>query len=230
MAPGAGRMTPVVDLNADLGEIPGDLALLEVVTSANVACGGHAGDEETMAAAVVQATANGVRIGAHPSYLDREGFGRTERGERAETVAAQVAEQVERLMALGEVRYVKLHGALYHRANSDEEMARAILAALPVRHVLAQQGALTSLAREKGFSVTLEGFCDRGYRPDGSLVPRGEPGALLEDPAQVLAQAIRLAGSFGSLCLHGDTPGALEFAKRVRAGLEEAGIEVAAFS
>ena len=220
----------MVDLNADLGEIPGDLALMEVVTSANVACGGHAGDDETMRAAVTAAAAHSVALGAHPSYADRAGFGRLERGEPPEQVAREVAEQVERLAALGEVRYVKLHGALYHRANADEEMAAAILDRLPVRHVLAQEGALTRLARREGFSVTLEGFCDRGYRPDGSLVPRGEPGALLSDPDEVLAQAIRLASSFGSLCLHGDTPGALEFARRVLAGLEAAGIAVAAFS
>jgi UPF0271 protein len=220
----------MVDLNADLGEIPGDLSLMEVVTSANVACGGHAGDEETMRAAVAAAVAGGVALGAHPSYADRAGFGRLEHGEQPEKVAREVAEQVERLCALGEVRYVKLHGALYHRANAEEEMAAAILDRLPVRHVLAQEGALTRLARREGFRVTLEGFCDRGYRPDGTLVPRGEPGAILSDPDEVLAQAVRLASSFGSLCLHGDTPGALEFARRVRAGLEAAGIGVAAFS
>jgi UPF0271 protein len=220
----------MVDLNADLGEIPGDLALMEVVTSANIACGGHAGDPETMRAAVAKARASGVAIGAHPSYLDREGFGRRETGQSPSEVAIQVRRQVESLSELAEVRYVKLHGALYHRANTDEEMAEAILGELPVRHLLAQEGALTRLGRAAGFRVTLEGFCDRAYRPDGSLVPRGEPGAVLTDPEEVLAQAVRLAANFGSLCLHGDTPGALGFARNVRQGLEEAGVEVAAFS
>lgn len=220
----------MVDLNADLGEIPGDLALMEVVTSANIACGGHAGDRKTMKEAVTQALAGGVAIGAHPSYLDREGFGRRELGANPAEVAAQVAAQVEALSELATVRYVKLHGALYHRANADEEMAAAILESLPVRHVLAQEGALTRLGRAAGFAVTLEGFCDRAYRPDGSLVPRGEPGAVLNDPEEVLSQAIDLAETFGSLCLHGDTPGALGFARRVRGGLEEAGIEMAPFA
>jgi UPF0271 protein len=220
----------MVDLNADLGEIPGDLALMEVVTSANVACGGHAGDERTMAEAAAEAAARGVVIGAHPSYRDREGFGRIERGEEPSKVADEVAAQVKRLRRFAEVRYVKMHGALYHRANTDEEMAAALLARLPVHHLLAQEGALTRLARQAGFSVTLEGFCDRAYRPDGNLVPRGEPGAVLSEPAAVLAQAIRLSSSFGSLCLHGDTPGALELARRVRAGLEEAGIGLSPFA
>ncbi len=219
-----------VDLNADLGEIPGDLVLMEVVTSANIACGGHAGDARSMSEAVKAAADHGVHVGAHPSYPDREGFGRVERYEAPEVVARQVREQVEALASLGEVHYVKLHGALYHRANNDPALAEAILEVLPVHHVLAQVGALLSGARERGWGTTEEGFCDRAYREDGTLVPRGEPGAVLEDEAEVVRQAIRLAPRVGSLCLHGDTPGALAFARRVRAALEESGIEVRPFT
>lgn len=220
----------MVDLNADLGEVEGDLALMAIVTSANVACGGHAGDAATMAAALAEAAARGVVVGAHPSYLDREGFGRRECDAPPRLVARQVAEQVERLCALGEVRYVKLHGALYHRANHDAALAEAILEALPVHHVLAQPGHLVEAARRRGFGATIEGFCDRAYNKDGSLVDRSLPGALLTDPAAVVAQAVTLAGRVGSLCLHGDTPGALELATVVRRGLVEAGVDLSPFA
>lgn len=225
----------VVDLNADLGEVEGDLALLAIVTSANVACGAHAGDDATMAAAFEAAERHGVVVGAHASYDDRAGFGRTERGEPAGLVAEQVASQVERLAAFGPVRYLKLHGALYHRANRDAECAGAILDALDargtgVRHVLAAPGRLLTLARARGWGGTEEGFCDRAYRADGSLVARGEPGAVLEGVDDVVAQAVRLAECFGSLCVHGDTPGALELARAVRHGLEAAGVELAPFA
>lgn len=221
-----------IDLNADLGEIEGDLALMEVVSSANVACGAHAGDDATMKEAVRLAALHGVRLGAHPSYEDRAGFGRVERGEEPFSVARSVATQVGRLAAHGTVSYVKLHGALYHRANGDAEMASAIVELLPVPHVLAQPGRFTEAAEKRGFAVTLEGFCDRAYREDGSLVPRGEPGAVLHDTDEVAAQAVRLArsGHIGSLCLHGDTPGAVALARRVRQALEQEGLEVASFA
>lgn len=221
-----------IDLNADLGEIEGDLALMEAVSSANVACGAHAGDEGTMRAAVAEAEARGVRVGAHPSYLDREGFGRVERNEPAARLADEVAEQVERLASIGEVGYVKLHGALYHRANTDEEAAEAILDKLPVRHVLSQEGFFLAGARRRGFGASVEGFCDRAYRPDGTLVPRGAAGAVLTESSAVVAQALALArsGRYASLCLHGDTPGALDLARAVRRALEADGITVAAFS
>jgi UPF0271 protein len=220
----------VIDLNADLGEIEGDLALMAIVTSANVACGGHAGDDQTMASAVEAAAANGVTIGAHPSYLDRPNFGRAERLDPPDVVARQVAAQVERLGQLTTVRYVKLHGALYHRANTDEELADAILDLLPVHHVLAQPGCLLDQARARGWGATEEGFCDRAYRDDGSLVDRGEPGAVLTDDEAVARQAVRLAHRFGSLCLHGDTPGALKLAGRVREALQEEGFELGPFA
>ncbi len=228
-------MSRKIDLNADLGEVPGDLALMGTVTSANVACGGHAGDAATMAAAAAAAAGAGVHVGAHPSYVDREGFGRRDLEVAADVVAGQVAEQVGRLCELTPVHYVKLHGALYHRANRDAATALAILDALeplPVRHVLAQHGHLLELARERGWGGTVEGFCDRAYREDGTLVDRREPGAVLADPADVTAQAVRLAsgGHFGSLCLHGDTPGAVHLAGAVRAALEKQSVEIRPFT
>lgn len=221
-----------IDLNADLGEIDGDLALMAVVSSANVACGAHAGDDETMRAAVAEAAARGVRVGAHPSYPDRAAFGRIERDDPAEKIAREVAAQVERLASFGEVHYVKLHGALYHRANSDEETAEAILDGLPVRHVLAQEGCLLAGARKRGFAASVEGFCDRAYRPDGTLVPRRIEGAVLTERDAVVAQAVDLSrsGRFSSLCLHGDTPGALELARAVREAIEAGGIRIAPFA
>lgn len=221
-----------VDLNADLGEITGDLALLSVVTSANVACGGHAGDDATMAEAVARATAMGVAVGAHPSYPDREGFGRTERRDPPEAVAADVAAQVARLASFGPVSYVKLHGALYHRANEEAELADAILDALAVTHVLAAPGVLLDRARERGLEGTEEGFCDRAYDGAGALVPRSVEGAVLRQPGEVALQAVRLArsGRFGSLCVHGDTPGALEAARAVRRALEAEGFALRPFA
>lgn len=226
------KVVAQIDLNADLGEIAGDLALMEVVTSANIACGAHAGDDATMAEAMRLAVRYGVSPGAHPSYEDRAGFGRVERNDPPEEVASAVAAQVERLAAHGTVSYVKLHGALYHRANNDPEMAAAILEVLPVRHVLAQPGCFVDEATARGLGVTLEGFCDRAYRRDGTLVPRGEPGAVLEEPDEVENQAVRLArsGGVGSLCLHGDTPGAVGLARRVRGALAREGIEVVGFA
>ncbi|MHB1987217.1 MAG: 5-oxoprolinase subunit PxpA [Acidimicrobiales bacterium] len=220
----------MIDLNADLGELPGDLGLMRVVTSANIACGGHAGDDQTMAEAVRLAADHGVRVGAHPSYLDRAGFGRTERSDPPRLVARQVAEQVEKLGEMTTVTYVKLHGALYHRANRDDELAQAVLDVLPVHSVLAQPGCLLDRAREKGWQAVEEGFCDRAYLEDGSLVDRRVKGAVLTDDAEVVAQAVALAPRFGSLCLHGDTPGAFDLAGKVRRALEMAGFEVGAFA
>ena len=219
----------VIDLNADLGEQPGDLALMGVVTSANVACGGHVGDDETMARAAALALDRGVAVGAHPSYPDRDHFGRRAMQMAPGEIAEAVAEQVERLAAVAAVRYVKLHGALYHRANEDEEVAAAILEVLPVRHVLSQPGRLTEEALARGFSVTEEGYCDRAYRPDGRLVGRDEPGSVLSG-AEVVRQAVALSARFRSLCVHGDTPGALELAIGVRRALEEVGHELAPFA
>ena len=244
-----------IDLNADLGETDGDLALMSVVTSANVACGGHAGDRSSMAAAVAAALVHGVVLGAHPSYPDRDGFGRVELRMRSAEIAASVAEQVGRLRDIAaevgaSVAYVKLHGALYHRAGSDDECARAILEALEgiglsPSAVLAQPGAaLLQAARERGWLGVEEGFCDRLYRPDGSLTDRHEPGSVIETAVAAARQAVRLAVEGGtyaadgswvrlrpaSLCLHGDTPGALEAARAIRRALLDAGLVVAPFA
>jgi UPF0271 protein len=225
---------PAIDLNADLGEVPGDLVLMGTVSSANIACGGHAGDERSMGEAVEAAAARGVVVGAHPSYDDRANFGRSDLDEPDELVAAGVAVQVGRLCRLTTVEYVKLHGALYHRANRDPATAEAILDALeplPVRHVLAQPGALLDRARARGWGATVEGYCDRAYRDDGTLVARSEGGAVLERAEEVVHQALELAASegIGSLCLHGDTPGAARLAAAVRTALEQSGVEIRPF-
>jgi UPF0271 protein len=244
-----------IDLNADLGETDGDLALMSVVTSANVACGGHAGDRLSMGAAVAAALLHGVVLGAHPSYPDREGFGRVELEMHPTEIAAAVAEQVARLHAVAAevgalVAYVKLHGALYHRADSDDECAEAVLVAcegagLGPSTVLAQPGsALLKAARGRGWVGVEEGFCDRLYRPDGTLTDRRESGSVIETPDAAARQAVRLAVEGGtyasdgswvqlspeSLCLHGDTPGALQAARMIRKALEDAGVVVAPFA
>jgi len=237
----------VLDLNADLGEIDGDLALLASVTSANVACGGHAGDASSMARAVDEALARGVVIGAHAGYEDRPGFGRTELGLPPAEAAAAVARQLEALQAVASaagarVAYLKLHGALYHRAAADGVLATLVCDLLERAGdlgVLAQPGALLEEAGLRGLPRAVEGFCDRAYLPDGRLVERSEPGAVLDHDGS-LRQALALATdgrvtavdgsvvplSVDSLCLHGDTPGALALARDVRAALSGAGVTV----
>jgi len=244
-----------MDLNADLGETDGDLALMSAVSSANIACGGHAGDRSSMAAAVEEALAHGVAIGAHPSYADRDGFGRVELAAPAAEVAVSVLEQVARLVGIaaeggGSVAYVKLHGALYHRTGRDRACAGAILDALEAlpagpSAVLAQPGAaLLHAARERGWVSVEEGFCDRLYRPDGTLADRREPGAVIETPEAAARQAVSIAVDGGtyagdgtwvklrpaSLCVHGDSPGALSAARAIRSALEAAGVVVTAFA
>lgn len=225
-----------IDLNADLGEgITDDDGLLALVTSANVACGFHAGDAATMAAVCRTAAARGVVVGAQVSYADRAGFGRRRMDVAAEQLTDWVAEQIAVLSAIArecgsEVAYVKPHGALYNRVVDDEEQAAAVLAGsgeLPVLglpiSVLLRQAAL------QGRLVVAEGFPDRGYTPEGRLLPRDQPGALVEDPAAVAENAVVLAtsGQVRSVCVHGDSPGAVTTAARVRAGLECAGFLVA---
>jgi len=252
MDSGRDRLVGTVDLNADVGETDGDDALLAVVTSASVACGLHAGDPSTMRRIVREAVQRGVVLGAHTSYPDREGFGRRELGMGAEQIVDVVCYQVGALEAIASlegvaVRYVKLHGALYHRAAADEEVALALAEALAVIGpfaVLAQGGsALLRMCARSGLSVATEGFCDRAYGPDGKLVDRKDPGAVLEDPLRAAAQAVAIAvggsveamdGSVvsveaSSLCVHGDTPRAVEHASHVRAALEKAGVRIAPF-
>ncbi|MDM7854462.1 LamB/YcsF family protein [Cellulomonas alba] len=251
-----------IDLNCDLGEgldpwrpgEPGlDARLLDVVTSANVACGGHAGDERTMAAVCRAAVERGVAIGAHPSYVDREHFGRRSLAVAPHVLRAQVAEQVAALVGIareagGRVAYMKPHGALYNVVARDEEQAVAVLdgvadvGALPV--VGLPGSAVLRLAHERGWRAVAEGFADRGYRPDGALSARSDPGALVTDPDEVAARVVamaargevtavdgsRVALDVDTLCVHSDTPGAVALAQGVRQALTAAGLEVGAFA
>ena len=224
-----------VDLNADVGEgLATDEKLLRIVTSANVACGFHAGDDETMERLCALAAELGVAVGAHVGYRDREGFGRRDLDVDPTVIEAETTEQIRLLQAHGRVRYVKPHGALYHRASADEECAQAIvsgtLAAGGPRALLAFPGSkLFAAADERGLAAVAEGFADRAYDANGRLVARGEPGALLGADAAV-SQAVALVGRVGSICVHGDSPGAVELARRVADGLRGAGVELRAFA
>jgi 5-oxoprolinase (ATP-hydrolysing) subunit A len=230
-----------VDLNADVGEgFADDERLLEIVTSVNVACGFHAGSVDTMRRLCAAAAARraDVAVGAHPSYRDRDGFGRRALDVPPDTVRDDVAEQVAALfeIARGEgafVSYVKPHGALYTRAIADADVARAIVdATFPYGvAMLAWPGsALFEQARSGGMEAFAEGFADRGYA-NGALVPRDQPGALLA-PVEAAEQAVALAqaGEVRSICVHGDSPGAASTAAQVRAALVDAGFTLRRFS
>lgn len=219
-------------LNLDGGEHddePEELyGLADVV---HVACGGHAGDEASMVRVTRACLSSGTRIGAHPSYDDREGFGRRARTVAADVLASSIAEQCARLAAIAarhgvSLVSVKPHGALYHAAHTDETTARAcvkgVTRALGIIAIVGPAGgALERAARAAGVAFLREGFADRGVRHDGSLIPRGEPGAMIEDGALAAAQAHALAarGEVDTLCIHADTPGALAIARAVRAAL-----------
>ncbi|MFF5765159.1 LamB/YcsF family protein [Streptomyces tanashiensis] len=249
-----------IDLNADLGEgfgrwtLTDDEQLLSVVTSANVACGFHAGDAATMRRVCELAAARGVRIGAQVSYRDLAGFGRRAMDVPAAELAAEVAYQIGALevfarAAGSRVSYVKPHGALYNRVVRDAEQAAAVvdgvLLADRTLPVLGLPGSrLHEAAAAAGLPVVAEAFGDRAYRADGSLLPRGQEGAVVTDPDDVVERAVSMA-RFGivtahcgssvtvrarSLCLHGDTPGAVGLARRVRAQLEASGVRVEAFA
>jgi UPF0271 protein len=222
------RVDRHVDLNADLGEeVTDDAALLGLVTSANVACGYHAGTPVVMRAVCAEAARLGVAVGAQVSYADREHFGRVARDVPAALLAEQVAEQVGTLAGIAvsegsSVRYLKPHGALYHRVRDDPEQAAAVLAGSGQLPVLGQPGQLLEQAAAAGRATYREGFADRAYRGD-RLVPRDEPGALLEGEEAVAAQAVSLAGRVDSVCVHGDSPGAVGAARAVRRAVEAAG-------
>lgn len=243
-----GRHT--IDLNCDLGEGCGhDAALMPLVSSVNIACGGHAGDADSIARAVSLARQHGVAIGAHPGHFDREHFGRRELPITLAGLEALLVGQVEALVAAldGPPHHVKLHGGLYHQVGCDRALAAAFVATMksrfPATIIVAAAGSpLAEAARELGQPVASEAFLDRAYRPDGGLVPRGESGAVISDVGQAAARAVRLAregmveASDGTLlelwpdtlCLHGDGPDPVGFARAVRAALAEAGIAVAA--
>ncbi len=223
-------MSGFVDLNADLGEeVTDDEALVAVVTSANVACGYHAGNREIMRSVCAQASELGVSVGAQVSYDDRENFGRVAHDVAPDLLRDQVADQVGTLGEIAQaegtsVRYLKPHGALYHRVIDDEEQAQAVLAGSGSLPVLGMAGAVVlDLARSAGRRILLEGFPDRGYGDDGRLVPRDQPGAVLSDSATIAANAVELARTVDSVCVHGDSPGAVGHARAVRRALEDAG-------
>lgn len=221
-----------IDLNADLGEgVTDDPALLAVVTSANVACGFHAGDAGVMAEVCGRAAELGVVVGAQVSYADREGFGRRPMDPTAAVLTRWVAEQVETLTEIARaagtaVAYVKAHGALYNRIVEDEVQARAVLAGSGRLPVLGLPGSrVLTLAAAQGRETVGEGFPDRGYTPEGRLLPRSEPGALVDDPAAVAGNAVALAAdpAIRTVCVHGDSPGAVATATAVRAALAASG-------
>jgi UPF0271 protein len=222
-----------VDLNADLGEeVTDDLALLALVTSANVACGYHAGTRVTMRAVCAEAARLGVAIGAQVSYADRTHFGRVARDVPFGELADQVADQVGTLASIAVqegacVAYLKPHGALYHRVRDDAEQAAAVLTGSGHLPVLGQPGALLAQAAAAGRATYAEGFADRAYRGD-RLVPRDEPGAVLTSREEIAAQAVGLAVRVDSVCVHGDSPGAVAAARAVRDALERAGFVLAA--
>jgi UPF0271 protein len=249
-----------LDLNSDLGEGYGhwalgdDAALLEVVTSANVACGFHAGDPATIDRTVRTATEHGVAIGAQVSYPDLVGFGRREIDEAPDDLTADVLYQIGALEAFARaagsrVRYVKPHGALYNRIARDPVQAAAVVEAVrrydPALPLLTLPGSVVmDAAMEAGVPVVAEGFADRAYTADGRLVSRREPGAVLHDPERVAARALvmatehrveavdgtQVAVEVRSLCVHGDTPGAVDLARQVRAALEQAGVTLEPFA
>jgi 5-oxoprolinase (ATP-hydrolysing) subunit A len=224
----------MIDLNCDLGELDDaahEDALMEYITSANIACGGHAGDEATMERTVRLALARGVRIGAHPGYPDRANFGRLEMALSPEEIVRTMTEQTERLDAVvrragGTIVHVKPHGALYNVAARDRVVAEAIGAAVrewnpdAVLFGLAGSCAL-EVWREAGLRVVAEGFADRAYEPDGSLRSRRLAGALITDPVAAAVQAVELArsGRAQTICVHGDTPGAVEILRACRQAL-----------
>jgi len=226
-----------IDLNADLAEGFDDDAMLDLVSSANVACGFHAGDAATMRRVCAGAARRGVRIGAQVSYDDFEGFGRRDLDPPSDQLSADVLYQIGALAAFGEVVYVKPHGALYNRVVHDERQARAVVEAVKAwREPLPLMGLpgsrVLALAHAAGLKTIAEGFADRAYTPEGRLVPRSEPGAVIHDPADAARRAVELArsGTVRSLCVHGDTPGAVAMARRVRTELEAAGMQITPFA
>lgn len=220
----------MIALAADVGEDAGfDDQLLPLLDAANICCGAHAGSPATTAAIVRRCLELGVQVGAHPGYADRAEFGRVELGLVAGEIEALIAEQVAVVAAIARPVFLKPHGALFHRCQSDPAAAAA--AARAARSVSAglvgQPGfALLDAAAQLGIPAWREGYADRGYDPGGRLVDRGRPGALLgEDEAA--AQSVRLArsGEIDVICLHGDSPHAVALAHAVRAALSTAGIE-----
>jgi UPF0271 protein len=254
-------MARVLDLNADLGEADDEIgrqverSLLGLVTSAHVACGGHAGDQASMRATVQAAQSAGVSVGAHPSYPDRPGFGRRPMSMTSDTLRQSLARQVGDLLAVTReqgvlLHSVKAHGALYAEVARGDEVCAALLAVVRDRcdpgtvMVLPAGAPAVPVLRHAGVRVMEEGFCDRAYTREGGLVSRQVAGSVYDDPSVAAAQALGLAGSdavtaddgstlhvrVDTLCLHGDSPNAVAMARAVRRALSEAGIELRAAS
>jgi len=223
-----------IDLNCDMGELEDaqhEAALMQYITSANIACGGHAGDESTMERTARLALERGVHIGAHPGYPDRANFGRIEMPMTAAEIEATIFEQITRLEAVvqrldGKIVHVKPHGAIYNVAVRNAEVARAIGAGVARWNrqvpIFGLAGSpMLEVWREMGLPVAGEAFADRRYEPDGTLRSRKFPDALITNPEEAAAQAVRLAreGRAQTICVHGDTPGAVAILKACREAL-----------
>ncbi|EMM6791686.1 MULTISPECIES: LamB/YcsF family protein [Pseudomonas] len=250
---------PNIDINSDLGESFGawrmgdDAAMLDIVTSANVACGFHAGDPAGILQTLKAAAEKNVTIGAHVSYPDKVGFGRRNMDVASDELTADVIYQIGALQALAKaagtsVRYVKPHGALYNTIAHDRRQAMAVIEAIraidPALVLVALAGSpLIELARSEGLQCVAEAFADRAYTPEGTLVSRREPGAVLHDPVLVAQRMLRLVQSgfieaidgslvrieADSICVHGDSPAAVEMARELRRVLEHANTSLQPF-
>ncbi len=241
-------MQPTIDLNCDLGEGAGhDAELMPLITSANIACGAHAGDEATMRATIALAQGHGVAIGAHPGFADREHFGRREIVLTPREIYDLVRRQIERLRAMGPVRHVKPHGALYNLAARDEAVADALARAVQeidpaLKLVAPPDSALERAGKARNLCTVVEVFSDRTYQRDGTLTPRSRPDALIHDEATAVAQVLRMVRErvvratdgtdvpirADTVCVHGDGPHAVAFARRLAAELRQAGIALRA--
>ena len=248
-------MTRAIDINSDLGEGAGhDPEIMRFVSSANIACGGHAGDEDTMRETIALAKKHGVSIGAHPGYPDRANFGRESLNMDPLALTEEVAAQIRRLVEIADsegahVRHVKAHGALYNQADRDRAIAKAIANGIydDARGAgflvfAAPRSAMLDAAKAMELRIAREGFIDRAYEADGTLRSRKKDGALHGDPKVAAAQAVSFLREGGvrahdgtfvpleveTLCFHGDTPGILDIAAAVREALRREGIEVRA--
>ena len=246
--------TVAIDLNADIGEsfasyrMGMDEEIVKHITSANIACGFHAGDPDWMARTVALAEEQGVSIGAHPAYPDLAGFGRRDMALTPEEVAHAITYQVGALTAFTNSKrlaHVKPHGALYNRAVGDKDIAAAIVKAIrkiddELIHVVLANSVWEDVARNENVAVARECYADRAVTPEGTLVPRSQPGSVIHDVDEVTSRSLRLASEgkviasdgndidfeADTICLHGDTPGAVEMAASVRKTIEASGIEV----
>lgn len=244
-------MTETIDLNADLGEgCDGDADLMSVITSCNIACGGHSGDAETMREALQLAKANGVAAGAHPSFPDRENFGRTRSTLSGEDLEKALIAQVEALRDIADelsvpLAHVKPHGALYNMAAIDADLAQSLVTVLKqtlpdARLVGPPASELENAARLHGVAFTAEGFADRAYEGDGQLRDRTKSGAVIHDPDAQAEQALRIAMQqnvttydgdliglpVATICVHGDTPESVAAARKIQAALEKEGLKL----